>query len=213
MSNVLSQSGTVKAAVNAVGGLNGKISIPFAHSPDGNDVPQKLPNPHPITFTGAVNATYDGSEAVIVKIPQGVVSAGASWRLIRTITITEDVKAVYESVADLALKNYRVHLRIPKAEGNYEAALKIDNKYYWLAYTMPRQHGDIDEIIELTQLEDAQLVERTATNVFTAANYGTGTMRSSAKNIVDFMGNSPTELRIGSNVSLAGTVLKIYDLG
>ena len=30
-----------------------------------------LPNPHKLTFTGAVQAEYDGSEAVEVKIPQG----------------------------------------------------------------------------------------------------------------------------------------------
>ena len=29
----------------------------------------KLPNPHPLTFTGAVNETYDGSSAKTIKIP------------------------------------------------------------------------------------------------------------------------------------------------
>ena len=30
----------------------------------------KLPNPHPITFTGAVSATYDGSSAKTIEIPR-----------------------------------------------------------------------------------------------------------------------------------------------
>ena len=31
----------------------------------------RLPNPHKLTFTGAVEAVYDGSEAVTVSIPSG----------------------------------------------------------------------------------------------------------------------------------------------
>ena len=40
--------------------------------------PAKTPNPNLLTFTGAVNATYDGSEPVIVKIPQGGGNGSAS---------------------------------------------------------------------------------------------------------------------------------------
>lgn len=36
-----------------------------------NEIPEKLPNPQPITFTGAVNETYDGSEAKTINIPTG----------------------------------------------------------------------------------------------------------------------------------------------
>ena len=36
------------------------------------DIPEALPNPHALHLTGAVEATYDGSEAVEVVIPQGV---------------------------------------------------------------------------------------------------------------------------------------------
>lgn len=35
------------------------------------ELPTALPNPHKLTFTGAVNAVYDGSEAVEVEIPAG----------------------------------------------------------------------------------------------------------------------------------------------
>ena len=35
------------------------------------DIPTALPNPNALTFTGAVNATYDGSTAVSVEIPSG----------------------------------------------------------------------------------------------------------------------------------------------
>lgn len=39
---------------------------------DAISVPDKLPNPNALTFTGAVNATYDGSAAVSVEIPSAV---------------------------------------------------------------------------------------------------------------------------------------------
>lgn len=35
------------------------------------DIPTALPNPHKLTFTGAVTAEYDGSKEVTVDIPQG----------------------------------------------------------------------------------------------------------------------------------------------
>ena len=35
-----------------------------------------LPNPYPLTFTGAVNETYDGSSAKTIEIPSG---GGATW--------------------------------------------------------------------------------------------------------------------------------------
>ena len=39
---------------------------------DAISVPDKLPNPNALNFTGAVNATYDGSAAVSVEIPSAV---------------------------------------------------------------------------------------------------------------------------------------------
>ena len=38
---------------------------------DAISIPDKLPNPNALTFTGAVTGSYDGSEAVIVEIPSG----------------------------------------------------------------------------------------------------------------------------------------------
>lgn len=59
------------------------------------NIPQTLPNPHALTFTGAVSATYDGSEAVSVEIPEGGSGGSESeWRLINTITITEETNLI-----------------------------------------------------------------------------------------------------------------------
>lgn len=45
--------------------------------PKNKDIPTKLPNPNPLTFTGAVAGSYDGSEALTVEISSGGGGAGA----------------------------------------------------------------------------------------------------------------------------------------
>ena len=42
--------------------------------PKKKDIPTKLSNPNPLTFTGAVIGSYDGSEALTVEIPPDVSS-------------------------------------------------------------------------------------------------------------------------------------------
>ena len=52
------------------------------------DIPSTLPNPHPLTFTGAVEATYDGSTPVEVEIPMGGGgSENLNVRLVASVTI------------------------------------------------------------------------------------------------------------------------------
>lgn len=46
-----------------------------------DELPTTLPNPHKLTFSGAVNAEYDGSEAVEVEIPQGGGGGGSDKKL------------------------------------------------------------------------------------------------------------------------------------
>ena len=47
----------------------------------------------PLTFTGAAEATYDGSKAVSVEIPSGG-GGSAVWELIADITTVEDVAVI-----------------------------------------------------------------------------------------------------------------------
>jgi hypothetical protein len=63
------------------------------------DVPEATMKP--LTFTGAVNATYDGSEAVSVEIPTGGGGSGggsANWNLLRSVTLAEDTKYITQSL-------------------------------------------------------------------------------------------------------------------
>ena len=53
------------------------------------EMPDKLPNPNTLTFTGAVTGTYDGSESLTVNIPSG--GGGSGWELVSDTTLSEDV--------------------------------------------------------------------------------------------------------------------------
>ena len=66
------------AALNA--GSRSVVSVIVAIAPDNSiqmietplaTINSKLPNPYPLTFTGAVNETYDGSSAKTIEIPIG----------------------------------------------------------------------------------------------------------------------------------------------
>lgn len=57
-----------------------------------SNIPSTLPNPHPLTFTGAVEATYDGSTPVEVEIPMG--GGGGEWKQIADVELTERVATI-----------------------------------------------------------------------------------------------------------------------
>lgn len=63
-------------------------------------VPDALPNPHPLTFTGAVTGSYDGSEPLTVNIPSGGGSANRKWSLIKTLNVSTDVALEYFDTDD-----------------------------------------------------------------------------------------------------------------
>ena len=55
---------------------------------DGITIPEKLPNPQKLTFSGAVTAEYDGSGAVTVTIPEGSGGSGGTARIEKLSTDT-----------------------------------------------------------------------------------------------------------------------------
>lgn len=62
---------------------------------DAITIPEALPNPNALTFTGAVTGSYDGSAPLSVEIPSGGGGSGASesWKLIRTINIVSGTES------------------------------------------------------------------------------------------------------------------------
>ena len=53
-------------------------------------IPDKLPNPNPLTFTGAVTGNYDGSAPLTVEIPSGGGSSGGGSGFQRIIDFTTE---------------------------------------------------------------------------------------------------------------------------
>ena len=60
---------------------------------DAITIPDKLPNPNALTFSGAVTGRYDGSSPLTVNIPSGGSggSVGGGWELVSDTTLSEDV--------------------------------------------------------------------------------------------------------------------------
>ena len=60
---------------------------------DAISIPDKLPNPNALTFTGAATGSYDGSAPLSVEIPGGG-SGNNDWELLADVTLTEDVATI-----------------------------------------------------------------------------------------------------------------------
>ena len=81
---------------------------------------EKLPNPYPLTFTGAVSETYDGSSAKTIEIPSGGGGHEGIYSLLVEHTITEDVSEVvytneeYPGIANL--KHILVSIIFPEKQ-------------------------------------------------------------------------------------------------
>ena len=79
-----------KGIAEAHEGVETSVKTVNGITPDekGNvDIPDTAMQP--LTFTGAATATYDGSKAVSVEIPQG---GGGDWRLFQKIEVTEEIQ-------------------------------------------------------------------------------------------------------------------------
>ena len=73
---------------------------------DAISIPDKLPNPNALTFTGAVECSYDGSEPLTVEIPGG----GEKWETILDLTLKEDVNKVVLMSGDVGYKKILVYM-------------------------------------------------------------------------------------------------------
>ena len=64
----LSEGGTIVSGIVTIAPDNSIQMIPIPLATENS----KLPNPYPLTFTGAVSGSYDGSSAKTIEIPSGV---------------------------------------------------------------------------------------------------------------------------------------------
>ena len=65
------------------------------------EMPDALPNPNAITFTGAVTGAYDGSEPMTVNVPSGGSGSGAekTWSLLLDETLSEDTAYIFQDLS------------------------------------------------------------------------------------------------------------------
>ena len=83
------------------------------------ELPETLPNPHPLTFTGAVEAVYDGSGAVSVTIPAGGSSGGSgssAWELIYNLEVAEELSSLDDKTIDGNRDEYLLTMLVPQVE-------------------------------------------------------------------------------------------------
>ena len=85
------------------------------HGGGGGDIPEALPNPYALTFTGAVTRSYDGSEAVSVEIPgDGYIKPDSG---IPKSDLSNEVQTSL-SKADTALQEHQdISGKVDKVEG------------------------------------------------------------------------------------------------
>ena len=91
---------------------------------------EKFANPNALTFTGAVEGSYDGSAPLEVKIPSGGGAAVETWDLLINAEIAEDCTEVIFNSGDAGevLSNYKELLVLIDLFGNtggFTTALKI----------------------------------------------------------------------------------------
>ena len=142
----------MSAITGLVGALNGKVSVadiidnlttnvtnkPLSAAQgvalkaliDEITVPDKLPNPNALAFTGAVTVSYDGSAPVSVEIPSGSGSGSAeNWRLVNTVTTTEDVadiRITQDSNGNpLSLKKVKIFAKVRGNSANLSTWCRI----------------------------------------------------------------------------------------
>ena len=74
---------------------------------------EKFANPNALTFTGAVEGSYDGSKPLTVEIPGG----GEKWETILDLTLEEDVNKVVLMSGDVGYKKILVYMKsVPPTE-------------------------------------------------------------------------------------------------
>ena len=103
---------------------NNEVQIVTAPLATKND---KLPNPYPLTFTGAVSETYDGSSAKTIEIPSGGGGETATPELLYSGT-AENVSAFQQNIDMKGHKRFCVIVGGTKGE----SAISISKGFFYL---------------------------------------------------------------------------------
>ena len=84
--------------------------------PASTVIPTALPTPNKLTFTGAVNAEFDGSKAMTVEIPSGGGGGGAT--LLATYVLTPSERGINIDMASFGYENLFMEIALPVKTAN-----------------------------------------------------------------------------------------------
>lgn len=122
-----------------------KDNVIGTHSADLATTDSKLPNPYPLTFTGAVSETYDGSSAKTIEIPSGGGAGLGDFELIGTVdfsregmaaasagvdfevTDVSEIVLVYNDLVNSTSSNSSVWVYLNKSSNKIESGLHPDS--------------------------------------------------------------------------------------
>lgn len=175
------------------------------------EIPDTLPNPNALTFTGAVTGKYDGSEAVSVEIPSGGSGSNAVELVYKHIC-----DGTYVSVTDdLPLENGKVYLtRLTLPEGSAKSTVRCMIGSQGNTYT-----GAVAAIVvdqhAVTKKQVHSLVMKTATEIVGISYFGANLPENTGYNL-----GQPSSAKLGdkiyfystaSDINLpAGTTVEVY---
>ena len=149
---------------------------------DAITVPDKLPNPNALTFTGAVTGSYDGSEPLTVEIPSGGGGTSGSeekLELIESMELSEDVGLIKFTGLNLSKVFIFFEIKGTSANGssNLNGQININNFCYLYTNVIPLADGASRWLISEVEVIGNKKVHRTSTqnnNTYqsTTQNYG-----------------------------------------
>lgn len=167
-------------------------------------VPEKLPNPNPLTFTGAVTGSYDGSEAISIDIPISSGGGGfGNYTILKNESIVTDESGLSEvHYKDVDLSQYsEIIIFIDRTKDDRNTSntdLKVNA--YTLGYILCQN-------LSLANPKDSY---RDA--IFEITNFGNKTVLS-RYTVSNNHKNNPSALQVGSFGSLLDNYLVSYDNG
>lgn len=138
---------------------NGKVLRVVSSAWAAADMPEALPNPNALTFTGAVTGSYDGSAPLSVEIPSGGGSSGGStaeWQLLGTYTMLVSDRSL---VIDLSQFGGITHFRII---GNFpKCSADCGQTYIYLGTTSnhTNQPNQKQNVYAFNLLAECELVD------------------------------------------------------
>ena len=184
------------------------------------DLPSALPNPNALTFTGAVQATYDGSKPMSVEIPQGG-GGDSPWRKITDFTTEEEVATLFITQDDegktFKLKEIYFYVNaLANSEGKttsyFRFGVNPKNQHdcIWQTATGLPQTGFRWAQAVLALVGDVWVAQNTRTQINTASTFGGGYESNLSKSTpittpaecvtFNFMGN----IGVGSQIVIYG---------